>query len=59
MNSSNPTAFLTSILQLLQTLQPNNTRIDIEVAAYCFAALLSMVDIAVIQTLHKPIFDVI
>jgi hypothetical protein len=59
MNTSNPTAFLTSMLQLLQTMQPSSAHIELEVVAYCFAALLSMVDIAVIQNLSKPIFEVI
>lgn len=59
LNSSSPTAFLTSLLQLLQTLHPGTTRIDIEVVSYCFAALLSMVDIAVIQNLHGAIFEAI
>jgi hypothetical protein len=50
MNSSNPTAFIASLLQLLQSLPAGSqqTKIDIEVVAYCFAAVMSMVDIAVI-----------
>jgi hypothetical protein len=50
MNSSNPTAFLASLLQLLQSLPAGSqqTKIDIEVVAYCFAAVMSMVEIAVI-----------
>jgi hypothetical protein len=40
-------------MQLLQSMpsgkQANNSGLDIEVVAYCFAAVISMVDISVIQ----------
>jgi hypothetical protein len=48
MNIASPTCYLASLLQLLQTLPTAQTQIELEVVAYCFSALLSMVDIAVI-----------
>ena len=61
MSSSNPTAFLASLLQLLQSLPASGqpSAIEMEVVAYCFAAVMSMVDIAVIQNQHSQILDAI
>ena len=49
MNVANPTGYLASLLQLLQTLPSGKTSIETEVVTYCFAAVLSMVELAVIQ----------
>lgn len=59
MNVMSPTAYLASLLQLLQTLPAGQTALDLEVVAYCFAAVLSMVELAVIQNQHAQIFQVI
>lgn len=59
MNTSNPTAFLASLLQLVQSLPAGQTKVDMEVVAYCFASMMSMVDIAVLQNQQSQIFSAI
>ena len=44
---------------LQQAQQPGAKLPDIEVLAYCFAAVISMLDISVIQNQHAQIFDLI
>lgn len=56
MGDSSATAYFASITQILQQ---RKTFPDPEVLAYCFAAVISMLDMAVIQNQHAQIFEVI
>ena len=51
-----PTAYLLSTIDIYCS---NGKKPDPEVLAYCFAALLSMVSIGVIQNQRDRIFDII
>lgn len=62
MKDTSPTAYFVSISQVLEATPSGakaNGAVDIEVLAYCFAAVLSMVDRAVIQKEHAKIFNLI
>jgi len=59
-NETSATAYFASISQILQQAQQPGAKIpDIEVLAYCYAAVISMVDLAVIQNQHAQIFNLI
>lgn len=49
------TAYFASLTQMYQSKSNPNQ----EALAYCFSAILSMLDIAVIQNQHKIIFDIV
>ena len=49
-------AYFASITQMLQQ---GNSYPDMEVLAYCYAATISMLDIAVIQNQHAQIFALV
>ena len=57
---TSPTAYFASISQVLeQQSQAASKYPDIEVLAYCYAAVISMVDLAVVQNQHAQIFALI
>jgi hypothetical protein len=56
MGTVSPTAYFASISSILQSLpagkqahQSGQSNVDITVLAYCYAAVISMLDLAVIQ----------
>jgi len=54
------TAYFASISQVLSQAQQPGTKIpDIEVLAYCYAAVVSNLEMAVIQNQHAEIFNLV
>ena len=58
MKDTSATAYFASICSVLQHAQQGRTP-DVEVLAYCFAAIISRLDIAVIQNQHAQIYGLI
>ena len=58
MEDTSPTAYFASISQVLEQ-HKGSKYPDIEVLAYCYAAVISMVDLAVVQNQHAQIFSMI
>ena len=62
MKDTSPTAYFASITQVLQATPVGAKEagnIDGEVLAYCYAAIMSMIDRAIIQSQHAQIQDLI